>query len=218
MSQATNMTPFAVIAGPPVAPPPPSPTDSCAFAAAGASSADTTTKSVAISPEPYEPFRTHGRWFTSPSPERWGRGCDAPRWLFRRSMGRKSRITSAEWSGGRYWIRTSGLRLRRPTLYPTELSARRRRCVPRRDGSGKTEWRCCGARGRRRCRSGQKRRAEPPVVTERLLVPDQNCRPCRGGSSARQRQLETPAGAEGEHRRSEQEARERNGLHRRTRE
>src|SRR2546429_9899703 len=83
MSQATNMTPFAVIAGPPVAPPPPSPTDSCAFAAAGASSADCTTKSVAISPEPYEPFRTHGRWITSPSPERWGRGCDAPRWLFR---------------------------------------------------------------------------------------------------------------------------------------
>src|SRR5207245_8574078 len=83
MSQATNLTPFAVLAGPPVAPPPPIPTDSGAFAAAGASSAETTTKSVAIIPEPYEPFRTHGRWITSPSPERWGRGCDAPRWLFR---------------------------------------------------------------------------------------------------------------------------------------
>src|SRR6266851_7228347 len=34
-------------------------------------------------------------------------------------------------SGGRYWIRTSGLRLRRPTLYPTELSARESASVPR---------------------------------------------------------------------------------------
>src|SRR5207248_2649694 len=146
-----------------------SPTDSCAFAAAGASSADTTTKSVAIR-------RTAGV-------TRVGRKQRVKFSLFQRGR-----------SGGRYWIRTSGLRLRRPTLYPTELSARRRRCVPRRDRSGKTESGLARSR-RGRC-DGEQRRAEPPVVAERLLVPDQHRRPRRCRGSARQRQLEAAAGAE----------------------
>ena len=36
----------------------------------------------------------------------------------------KDQINPRRWTSARYWIRTSGLRLRRPTLYPSELIAR----------------------------------------------------------------------------------------------
>src|SRR4051812_12362345 len=48
--------------------------------------------------------------------------------------------------GGRYWIRTSGLRLRRPTLYPTELSALANRpSTPQRPRGATGNHGSCGA-------------------------------------------------------------------------
>ena len=41
-----------------------------------------------------------------------------------RPRSRRRRLHKATRRGGRYWIRTSDLRLRRPTLYPAELNAR----------------------------------------------------------------------------------------------
>src|SRR5207302_1960390 len=46
-------------------------------------------------------------------------------------------VMKSRWIGGRYWIRTSGLRLRRPTLYPTELSAREAKALSRPARAGK---------------------------------------------------------------------------------
>src|SRR3954471_11234403 len=82
-------------------------------------------------------------------------------------------------SGGRYWIRTSGLRLRRPTLYPTELSALRQASLPCPGAGGKANrlaWLRVRQRRRRLgqlpTRVGEARRlrhaqARPPVFQRR---------------------------------------------------